>query len=205
MRALPVLWIPLLACCALPPRVDDRSTPENAYATFRGAIARGEHEREWDCMSERLQGRLGLSSRSDWKDARTVALTQSHLLVKGICRSDVESATKLPDGRVRLELSFPFGYKGRVTMWRAVVLRGFVEGAVEPELYDVLGRIRLVKHDEGLLLVVPKDKLEWIDKEKLDQHFRRFEAAEVWFLDDFAAGDETPESVAGELKEKEKG
>ncbi|NJN14309.1 MAG: hypothetical protein HC813_01260, partial [Planctomycetes bacterium] len=39
------------AACALPPRIAERGDPLSAYRTFRGAIARGEIEREWACLS----------------------------------------------------------------------------------------------------------------------------------------------------------
>jgi len=155
-------------------------------------------------MSEGLADRLGMESRAQWDDARTVALTQGHLLVRGICRSTVKSQKKLPDGRVELQLSFPLGYKGRVVMRRDVLVRAYLPGEPEPHLEALLGEIRLELAPEGsgVVLVVPKATLEFW-KEDLGQRFERFEAQELWFLDDFAAGDDTPESIANQVKKKD--
>ncbi|MHC4932124.1 MAG: hypothetical protein ACYTGV_08045 [Planctomycetota bacterium] len=116
------------ACCGLPPRVDDRSTPVSAFETFRGAVARAEYDREWACLSDPLRERLGLQNSLDWKDARAFVLHQGHLAVKGIRCSEVEGApVTLEDGRVRIELSLPLGYEARVWMRPILVLRAQAE------------------------------------------------------------------------------
>ena len=124
--------------------MDDRTTPTGAYETFRGAIARAEFNREWDCISDPMRKRLGLRSRGDWKDARAVVLDQRHILVKGICRSSVEGEPEvLADGRVRLELDFPLGYEGAVWMRPVLMLRAFVAGETEPRIFVALPRLQL--------------------------------------------------------------
>ena len=151
----------LLACCALPPRVDDRSTPKSAYETFRGAIARAEYGREWDCLSDEMRRALGLQHRGSWEDARAVVLDQSHILIKGICLSDVDGEPKtLRDGRVQLCLDFPFGYEGKVVMRRAIVLRAFAEGDTEPRVYEILPALKILWDKRGLTIPVPDDLLD---------------------------------------------
>lgn len=197
----------LLACCALPPRVEDRSTPKSAYETFRGAIARAEYAREWDCLSDEMRRALGLQHRGNWEDARAVVLDQSHILIKGICRSHVDGqSTTLPDGRVQLCLDFPFGYEGRVVMRRAVVLRAFAEGDKEPRVYQILPDLEIEWDERGLFIPVPGELLDpamltWLRKQG---PFRRVEAAAEWFLDSFQAGDETPRTVREDLDRKDK-
>jgi len=197
----------LLACCALPPRVDDRSTPKRAYETFRGAIARAEYAREWDCLSDEMRRALGLRHRGNWEDARAVVLDQSHILINGICRSHVDGEPKtLPDGRVLLCLDFPFGYEGKVVMRRAVVLRVFAEGDTEPRIYQILPGLEVEWGERGLTIPVPEkfldpEMLEWLRKQG---PFRRVEAAAEWFLDSFQAGDETLRTVRKDLDSKDK-
>ena len=53
----------LLAACSVPPRETDRSTPEGCFRTFRGAIARAEYEREYDCLSDHLKTQLGIATK----------------------------------------------------------------------------------------------------------------------------------------------
>ena len=201
MRAL-FLLLPALVGCALPPRVDDRSTPEQAYRTFRGAIARGEHEREWDVMSDPLRRSLGMKSLGEWKDARAVALKSSHRAIRGIVRSDVEGARPLPDGRVELDLRFPFGYRGKVRMRRIAVLRAFREGAEAPFLYDHLPSIDVEPTPRGLEVRVPATVLEGLGALDLDG-IVRFEALRIWFLDDFSIGDEDPGTVRKGIEDRE--
>jgi hypothetical protein len=193
----------ILASCALPPRVDDRTTPVGAYETFRGAIARGEYDREWSCLSDGMRKSLGIANRGQWEDARTVVLTKSHILVRGICLSDVAGEPKaLPDGRVLLELDFPLGYEGRVVLRPGVRLRAWVADSPEPVVLEPLDKITLKwRKNDGVLVEVPEDAQRWIEPE-LARPIVRFEVVTEWFLDDFAAGDETPKSVSKALAEK---
>ncbi|MHC4959815.1 MAG: hypothetical protein ACYTGN_15740 [Planctomycetota bacterium] len=205
MRAVSAtLCLVLLPCCSLPPRVDDKSTPIGAYETFRGALARGEHVREWDCLSRGLRKRLGMRSRADWNDARAVALDQSHLLVKGISHSEAEGDPRtLDDGRVELKIDFPFGYEGTVVLRRTILLRAYAEGQAEPFLLEPLPELKVIAlHDPaGVLVPLDPRTLEWI-AEELDRKVVRFEVVKEWQLDDFAAGDETPATVRDNVEKK---
>jgi hypothetical protein len=201
----------MLACllavgCQLPPRVDDRGTPEQAFRTFRGALARGEHDREWECLSDPLRGSLGIHSSAEWKDAREIVLDQRHLLVRGIGRSEVEGeARALPDGRTLLRIGFPFGYEAQVWMRPVPVLRAFVEGDPVPKVYEHLDELSLALDPERreLLIRVPGAIVPYIAEEiRPGRRFARVEAAIEWFIDDFEAGDETPASVRRDLEEK---
>lgn len=203
VRSLAAVAPLLLACCSLPPRVDDRSTPTAGYETFRGAIARGEHGREWASLSDGLRAKLGLEHRGDWIDLRTVVLDQKHLLVRGICRSEVASDPEaLPDGRVRLVLDFPFGYEGRVTLRRVVVMRAYVPEEPDPVVYQQLSALRLEPDEKGRRIIIPLRDIDAEDLkyvfEELERGVARFEIAEEWLLDDFAAGGETPSRLREE-------
>ncbi|MHC4970799.1 MAG: hypothetical protein ACYTG3_00545 [Planctomycetota bacterium] len=208
MRHLPLLAVVLLAQCALPPRVDDRATPKGAYETFRGAMARGEHEREFESLSDRLRRKLGVTSRAEWQDARAVALTQSHIAVRAIRRSTVEGEPQvLEDGRVRLDLRlryFLFSMEGRVWLRPIPVLRIYAEGEEHPEIHRHLGGLEVVAGPDGLALRVPDDVL--LDfEEALAQSRRRitrFEARVEWFLDDYELGGETPAASRKEIESR---
>ncbi|MDH3265129.1 MAG: hypothetical protein OEM24_14165 [Paracoccaceae bacterium] len=180
--------------------MDDRSTPEQAYRTFRGALARGEHEREWACLSDDLRReRLGMRSRSDWKDARAVALHRNHPVVWGIVHSDVREPRALPDGRVLLDLRFPLGYRGQVWMRRVPVLMAFGADSLDPVVYEHLPALEVSKTGGGLRVAVPSEMLGWIDPKDLEGVVR-VEAALLWFLDDFAVGDEDSRTVRGTIE-----
>lgn len=183
--------------------MDDRSTPEQAYRSFRGAVARGEHEREWGFLSDPLRRALGMRSLGEWKDARAVALRASHRAIRGIVRSDVGAARELPDGRVELDLRFPFGYRGRVKMRRIPVLRVFAGGSPVPFLYEHLPALELDRTDRGLLVEVPGEILDLLEPGDLrpEGGIDRVEAARLWFLDDFAIGDEDPDTVRKGIEE----
>ena len=190
----------------MPPRVNDRTTPEQSYRTFRGAIARKEYDREWACLSDRLQERLGLRNRGEWIDARVVVLDDGHLLIKGIIRSDIEGEPEtLADGRVLLRLKFPFGHRGRVFLSRANVLRIFVRGDPSPRIYEQLEALELRFTTDSLSLALdPRMVRNWFEFEALgpDDQIERVEAGVEWFLDDFATGDENPESVRATMDER---
>lgn len=207
MRGFPLLACLLAVGCQLPPRVDDRRSPEQAYRTFRGALARAEHDREWECLSDGLRSRLGIHSSGEWKDAREIVLHQRHLLVRGIERSEVEGETEaLPDGRRLLSIGFPFGYEARVWMRPVPVLRAWFEGEEVPRVYEHLDRLSVALDTERgeLMIRVPPDILPYLREEiRPGRRFTRVEAAVEWFLDDFKAGDETPATVRKDLAEKE--
>jgi len=208
VRHFALLAVLLLAHCALPPRVDDRTTPKGAYETFRGAIARGEHEREFEVLSDRLRRKLGVTSRTEWQDARAVALTQSHVAISAIRRSTVEGeAEALQDGRVRLTLRlryFLFSMEGRVWLRPIPVLRIYAEGEEHPEIHRHLEGMEVLAGPDGLTLRVPDDTVMDFEAalEKEGRRIARFEARVEWFLDDYELGQETPAANREEIESR---
>lgn len=208
VRHLAPLAVLLLAQCALPPRVDDRTTPKGAYETFRGAIARGEHEREFESLSDRLRRKLGVTSRAEWQDARAVALTQSHVAVRAIRRSTVESEPQvLEDGRVRLDLRLRyllFSMEGRVWLRPIPVLRIYAEGEQHPEIYRHLEGLEVFAGPEGLSVRVPDDVVRDFEETlaRDGRRIARFEARVEWFLDDYELGGETPAAGRKEIESR---
>jgi len=194
------LVVATLAACALPPRETDRSTPEGTFRTFRGAAARAEFEREWDCLSDDLRRSLGIRSRADWTDARAVVLTQDHLLIRAMKRAKISGpAETLADGRIRLPVAvnaIVFSVRGTVTLRREAVLRGWVPGEKEPRLNERLDSIELRIGPDGLGVLVPAELMEWLGPDlSPGMEFERFEARWLWFLDSFQFGEETPKKV----------
>ncbi|MHC4818068.1 MAG: hypothetical protein ACYTF8_08435 [Planctomycetota bacterium] len=208
MRHLAPLAVLVLTHCALPPRVDDRTSPKGAYETFRGAIARGEHEREFESLSDRLRLNLGVTSRTEWQDARAVALTQGHIAIRAIQRSSVEGEPQvLPDGRVRLDLRLRYSLlsmPGRVWLKPIPVLRIYAEGEEHPEIHRHLAGLEVVAGPDGLALRVPADVVRDFEEALALQHRRiaRFEARVEWFLDDYELGDETPTANRKEIESR---
>ena len=199
-----------LAACALPPRETDRSTPEGAFRTFRGAIARAEYEREWDCLSERLRDDLGIESRVDWKDARAVVLTQDSMVVKGLSRAKITGpAEMLDDGRVRLPVAVQalfFRIAGTLTLRRTVVLRAWKPGETEPSLDWLLPDLRLTMAADGLGVTLPREDLEALLPElERGMELARFEAAWLWFLDGFRFGTEDPATIHAQVEKQREG
>jgi hypothetical protein len=208
VRHLAPLAVLVLTHCALPPRVDDRTSPKGAYETFRGAIARGEHEREFESLSDRLRLNLGVTSRTEWQDARAVALTQGHIAIRAIQRSSVEGEPQvLPDGRVRLDLRLRYSLlsmPGRVWLKPIPVLRIYAEGEEHPEIHRHLAGLEVVAGPDGLALRVPADVVRDFEEALALQHRRiaRFEARVEWFLDDYELGDETPTANRKEIESR---
>ena len=205
-----LLLLAAAACRGLPARTDDRTTPERSYETFRGALARDEWEREWDCLSDPLRRRLGLRDRGDWKDARVLVLTGRHALVRGVVASEVAGASSpRSDGRVSLDLEFPLGYRGSVLMSRLVVLRIFIRGESRPRIYEQLERLDLKVEPDALRVALdPELVRDWREFGVLrpEDEIDRIEAGVEWFLDDFRAGEESPDTVreAVEASERER-
>ncbi|MEM8883975.1 MAG: hypothetical protein AAGD14_07905 [Planctomycetota bacterium] len=217
LRSTALLLVASLAACALPPRETDRSTPKGTFRTFKGALARAEYEREWDCLSDGLRAQLGLTSRLDWKNARAVALTQSHIAVKGLKRAKITGPMEtLPDGRVRLPIGVDAIFvqlKGTITLRREVVLRAWLPGQEEPELDQRLPDLQLTLARDGLGVVMPRDLMELLFPESGEMMTRlergtelsRFEAAWIWFLDGFTIGEDDPSRIQAELEEQREG
>jgi hypothetical protein len=192
--------------------VDDRTTPLRAYETFRGAMARGEHGREFECLSDDLRARLGVASRAEWQDARAVALTQGHVAIRAVTRSTIEGEPRrLGDGRTLLRLRLRylvFSMRGRVWLQPVPVLRIYAEGEPRPAIYRHLDGLAVVETPLGLAVQVPDEVLgdfrEVFARE--GRRVARFEARVEWFLDDYKLGDETPDSGRSEIaREREQG
>jgi hypothetical protein len=84
-----------------------------------------------------------------------------------------------------------------------VVMRAWVADSPEPVILQPLPSISLHPIEQGgVAVAVPAQDMEWIAPE-LRRRIVRFEVVTEWFLDHFAAGDETPGSVREELKGKE--
>lgn len=198
-----MLVVGALAACALPPRETDRNTPEGTFRTFRGAAARAEYEREWDCLSDKLRRSLGIESRADWKDARAVVLTQDHMAIRAMKRAKITGpAEELPDGRIRLPVAVNavvFNVRGSVTLRREAVLRGWIPGETEPVIDERLRSVHLMVAPEGVGALVPAKQLEWLEEDfSTGTEFERVEAAWLWFLDSFEFGEQTSGNVTPE-------
>ena len=205
VRCGPGLLMILLTGCALPPRVDDQSTPTGAYETFRGALARGEHEREFDCLSDGLRAQLGLRSRIDWKNARVIVLKQSHLAIKAISGSEIVGEPEpLPDGRVRLKLRLRvlvFSKEGTLWMRPVPRVRVWVDGIETPIFDQLLPNLEIVREKGVLGVRMPPALLSQLEFEP-GERGRRLDAGIAWFLDEFDTGDQTASSVREELEQQ---
>ncbi|MFQ5843456.1 MAG: hypothetical protein ACE5JG_00540 [Planctomycetota bacterium] len=201
MRTVALAILAVAGCCATPPRIDDRSTARRGYETFRGALARGEIDREFASFTDRLQRQLGVASPAEWDDVRAVVLRRRHPLVRGIVCSRVRAVREIGPDRAELEIDLPLGHEGRVGMRRLVVLRIWVrdrEGRVQARVDQILPRLR-VRAEGGVLRVpLPPGLAADIDEMILSleaEGITKVELAREWFLDDFQSGGETPESV----------
>ncbi len=191
----------------MPPRVDDRSRPDRAYETFRGALARDEFPREYDCLDDRLKETLGVPNRPLWSEMRTLVLKRSHIVVRGIKRSKVRNVELLAPDRARVDLSFPFGIKGWVLMRRHTVLRIYVEGSDHPPIDWIVARgdPRLDPID-GIVSFEypPADVRLWANElQEEGKAVRKFEVVDEWFLEDYEIGGRTPQAAKKKKEEAE--
>ncbi len=166
-------------------------------------MARGEWEREYAAFSPGLRERLH-ASLAQWKDARAVALDKNHLLVRAVARSRVEGDPRPEGDRADLEIRLPWGYRGRISLVRLVVLRCEVEGSTRPLVEDWLPALRLEAGSGTLGVIVPERQLAYVLKalERAKGRIRVFEARWEWFLEDFEAGGQTPGTVREEVAER---
>jgi len=187
------LWLlaALLPACALPPRVEDASTPECAFQTFRGALAREEFDRAYGLLSDNLRRKLGVHSRAEFMDWGTVA---GRKIVRAMRRAKPLGAPEPLKGggallRVRVSWLI-FGRDVRVSLVPIPVARVYVEGSEAPAFYDHLGDLELAER-EGVVGVRLLPGMEESLKEGVGGgKVRRFEAGIEWFLDDFEMGNE---------------
>jgi hypothetical protein len=202
-----VLLAPLLlAACALPPRVDDRTTPLGAYETFRGALARSEHDRAYALLSDRLRRKLGISSRAEFKDGM-ILIGESNVAVQALKRSKAEGpAEALPDGRALLPVRVRYLVFGRdLQLWlRPVpVVRVYAEGIPEPVFYQHLPDFKVAEERGVVGLRLAPDLVAALEEELVGKRARRLEWGIEWFLDDFAVGRKPPaQKGAGTAREQ---
>jgi len=202
-----VLAFSAAACCA-PPRIDDRSTPDKAYLTFRDAVSHDEFRREYACLSPGLRRSLSVRSPADWSDLRAIVLTSDHLVIRGIKSSDPEGEPRVDGKGAELDLSFPFGIRGRVWLTQKVVVQVRYEGSDHPPIYGTLETLDLQfgrSEDEGGRPVIgvavsPRQLDAWREQHGIEiEEGRKVRAVEIrteWFLDGFEIGGETPQSVS---------
>lgn len=200
MRGPGLLLAAALTACAMPPRVDDRSTPRLGFETFRGAMARGEIEREYACFSREMRERRLVMSLAEYRDARTVAIRDGHLIVRGVRRSKVVGDPRPAAEVADLEIAFPFGYRAHVRMRREAVLRVFVNGRERPVVERRLPRLLATPRPDGVEVAVPPETMAAVADLVGRPGVRRVEAALEWYLDDFEFGGKTPASVRAEAE-----
>lgn len=181
----------LLAACALPPRVDDQTTPERAYETFRGAIARDEYDRAYGTLSDPLRAKFGLKSRAEFTDAWIIG---GDVAVKLVRRSKATGPAKpLKDGRVLLPIRaryLIFGKDIRLWLRPVPVVRVYLEGQDSADFYQHLDRFELVENEGVLGVRLDPELLQELEEGVKGGRVRRFEAGIEWFLDDFEVGKE---------------
>ncbi len=177
------------AACSMPPRVDDQSTPDRAYETFRGAIARDEYDRAYGTLSDQLRAKFGLRSRGDFTDAWVVG---GGIRVSAIRRSKATAPVEpLKDGRALLRIrvkALVFGWDVRLWFRPVPVVRVWSGGKETPDFYQHLDRLEMVEREGVLGVRVDPALLETLEEGVQGGGIRRFEAAILWFLDDFEVG-----------------
>ena len=173
----------------MPPRTDDQSTPELAYETFRGAIARDEYGRAYGLLSDQVRRKYGLRSRGDFTDAWVVG---GGLAVKALRRSKAKGpAERLADGRALLPIRIKYlilGWDVRLWFRPVPVVRIWVEGRESPEFYEHMQHLEVVRQGEVLGVRLDPELLEELDEGVQRGQIRRFDAGILWFLDDFEVG-----------------
>ena len=204
MRPASVLICLSLACCATPPRVDDRTSPEQTWRTFVGAVAREETRREHECLSDGLRARLGVPSHVRWSQARAIALDGSHLLIRGIRRYKVKDpAVHEGERRARLLVRFPFGYRATIRLISFPVLRIRVEGWDTP-VYALLPALELPLGRDFVAVRIPAGLAAELAEDLEGEKILGIEARREWFIDDFEAGEHTPATIQGEIEDMER-
>jgi len=179
----------VVASCSMPPRVDDQSTPDRAYETFRGAIARDEYDRAYATLSDPLRRKFGLTKRGDFTDAWVVG---GGMAVSAIRRSKATApAEPLKDGRALLPIRVRYLIFGKdVRLWlRPVpVVRVWVEGSDSPVFYQHLGRLDVLREGDIFGVRLEPELIEELQEGVQRGRIRQFRAGIEWFLDDFEVG-----------------
>jgi len=172
----------LLAACRMPPEINDQSNPEDAYRTFRGAVARNNYQLEWKCLGDGFRKKWGLRSRSDWIDGRATILKDG-IALKAIKKSTIGSSKELTDGRWLLDVDLLLGFNAKIWMKPQVVLRIETDGDEEP-IYELLDELETTPAGDSLAIRVPDWIIEEIQSERVISIMARIE----WFIDEI----ETP-------------
>ncbi|HEX5138736.1 MAG TPA: hypothetical protein VFY93_17320 [Planctomycetota bacterium] len=189
-RALWVLLAVLPACC-LPPRTEDASTPELAFQTFRGALARKEFDRAYEVLSDRLRGQIGVHSRAEFMDWGAVAGQKA---VGAIRRAKAcGPAERLPDGRMLLKVRVRwlfFGKDVRLLFAPVPVVRVYFQGSEGAAVYEHLDGLELVLEDGIIGVRLPPDVEKYVKEGVGGGRPRELRAGIEWFLDDYEMGHE---------------
>jgi hypothetical protein len=179
----------------MPPRVEDQSTPERSYETFRGAIARDEYDRAYGTLSDQLRAKFGLENRGQFTDAWVVG---GGMAVSVIRRSKAEGpAEPLKDGRALLRIRaryLIFGNDVRIWFRPVPVVRVYVKGKETADFYQHLDRLEIVEKDGILGVRLDPELIAALEEGVQRGQMRRFEAGIEWFLDDFEVGKERERS-----------
>jgi hypothetical protein len=194
VKRTPWLVPALLSACALPPRAEDASTPERAFETFRGALAREEFDRAYGLLSDRLRRKLGVSSRAEFMDWGAVGGREA---VRAIRRAKAKGpAEPLPDGRALLRVRVSwlfFGRNLRLIFARIPVARAYVEGSDGAVFYEHLEALDLVQEGGLAGVRLPPGAQKSLKEGVSGGRLRAFEARNEWFLDDYGLRDEESE------------
>ncbi len=184
----------LLGACALPPRAEDASTPERAFETFRGALAREEFDRAYGLLSDGLRRKIGVESRAEFMDWGAVGGRKA---VGAIRRAKSKGpAEPLADGRALLRVRVSwlfFGREVRLLFTRIPVARAYVEGSEGAVFYEHLEDLELVQKDGLSGVRLPPEAQESLKEGVRGGRLSGFEARNEWFLDDYDMGDEERE------------
>ncbi len=175
----------------MPPRIDDLTTPERTYETFRGAIARDEYDRAYRTLSDQLREKFGLRSRGEFTDAWVVG---GGMAVSAIRRSKAQGPVEpLKDGRAFLRIRVRyliFGKDVRIWLRPVPVVRVYLVGKETAGFYQHLDRLEIVEKEGVLGVKLDRELQQALEEGVRGGRIRRFEAGIEWFLDDFEVGKE---------------
>lgn len=171
--------------------MEDASSPERAFETFRGALAREQFDRAYALLSDHLRRKIGVRSRAEFMDWGAVAGRKA---VSAIKRAKPKGpAERLGDGRALLRVRVSWLFFGRdVRIWLAPipVARVFLEGSDSPAFYDHLDDLTIVEGDGVVGVRLTPDMRERLLEAVRSGRVSRLAYGVEWFLDDFEMGDE---------------